>query len=283
MGDSRFDFDNQRQNGIHLRLAHLAKQQHGPFRRDQAIALGMSESQVDYAVWDSFASHRTGGRLRGVVDRYDGLIELVVDRHHPPKLDGVEARTAALGTDDRGSVRGIPTVALARLVLQLATVLQPDQLTRAFERARDKGLHAKQVDRLLAEHKGERGTVALRELNDRYRDAKGIGRGGFEDAFYKWLLKIMPRGARQPERNAWVELSDGTMVQRDLVARDAHAIIELNYHGHHAASRAQATLDAQIARDLRYLGWRVEVVTSDEFKTDRARVRRDIGRLLGWF
>ena len=93
----------------------------------------------------------------------------------------------------------------------------------------------------------------------------------------------MPPGSSQPEHNAWVELTDGTLVQRDLVFRDARPIVELNYHGHHAASAAQTTLDAQIARDLRYLGWRVEVVTSDEFKTDRARVRRDIGRLLGWF
>jgi hypothetical protein len=245
-------------------------------------SLGEVAAAVLAAEPDAFAAHRTGGRLRGVIDRYDGPIELVVDRHHPPQLKGVNARTAALGPYDRGSVLGIPTVALGRLTLQLATVLEMDQLTRAFERARGKGLNAKQIDRLLAQHKGERGTVALRELNERYRDAKGVGRGGFEDAFYKWLLTVLPSGASLPERNAWVELSDGTMVQRDLLFRAARAIVELNYHGHHAASPAQTTLDAQIARDLRSLGWHVEVVTSDEFKTDRARVRRDLGRLLGW-
>jgi hypothetical protein len=78
-----------------------------------------------------------------------------------------------------------------------------------------------------------------------------------------------------------VELSDGTQRERDLVWRQPHirAIIELNFFDHHG--RAQATLDAQVARDLRSLGWKLEVFTSDEFDDERDRVKRDVWRVLG--
>jgi hypothetical protein len=91
---------------VHLRVAHLAKRQHGPFRRDQAVALGLSEEAIDKRVLrdqydvvhpavykfagvelsrlgeasaavlaaepDAFISQRSAARFRGADDRYDG-------------------------------------------------------------------------------------------------------------------------------------------------------------------------------------------------------------------
>jgi hypothetical protein len=166
-------------------------------------------------------------------------------------------------------------------VFELATVYDMKQLTRAFEKAKERGLTIKQLERVLHGHKGERGTARLRDLVDRHRHDRGVSKGGFEDAFYAWLVTILPAGFPLPRRNSWVELSDGTLKQRDLVWPELRVIIELNYFGHHGASRAQSTLDAQVARDLRSLGWKVELVTSDEFEDERPRVDRDVRRILG--
>jgi hypothetical protein len=309
------DGNNRRRNSVHRCVAQLAKRQHGPFRRDQLPPLGMSLTQAEYAVKcgrfevvhpsvykfagvdlsrlgeasaavlaaepDAFVAFRTAARFRGADDRYEGPIEIAVKRHPPPDLKGVEVHEARLLPYETGSFRGVPCITLPRLMLQLATVQDMKQLTRAYEKAKRQGLTLSQLERVIDNHKGERGIANLRKLVERHNGDRGGSRGSFEDAFYAWLKKILPRGFPLPERNALVELSDGSFKERDLVWRQAHirAIIELNFFDHHG--RAQATLDTQVARDLRSLGWKVEMFTSDEFDDERDRVRRDVFRVLG--
>jgi hypothetical protein len=223
-------------------VAHLAKRQHGPFRRDQAVALGLSEAAIDKCVVrghydvvhdgvyklagvdltrlgeasaavlaaepDAFISHRTAARFRDVDDRYDGPIEISVKRHSDFHLKGVEVHQARLLPYETGSYRGVPCIALPRLMLQLATVQDMKQLTRAYEKAKRRGLTLRQLQRVIENHPGERGVAKLRELVDRHRGDKGHSRGSYEDAFYAWLKKILPAGFPLPERNAMVELSD---------------------------------------------------------------------------
>jgi hypothetical protein len=149
-------------------VAHLAKRQHGVFRRDQAIALGLSGEAIDKRVNrghydvvhpgvykfagvdlsrlgegmaavlaaepEAFVAGRTAARFRGVDDRYDGPIEIAVKRPWRPDLKGVEAHTARLLPYETGTHRGVPCLTLPRLMLQLATVQDMDQLTRAYEK-----------------------------------------------------------------------------------------------------------------------------------------------------
>jgi hypothetical protein len=315
MTESDLDGHYVRGTHVHLRVAHLAKRQHGVFRRDQAIALGLSGEAIDKRVNrghydvvhpgvykfagvdlsrlgegmaavlaaepEAFVAGRTAARFRGVDDRYDGPIEIAVKRPWRPDLKGVEAHTARLLPYETGTHRGVPCLTLPRLMLQLATVQDMDQLTRAYEKGKRQGLTLKQLERIVENHPGERGVAKLRKLVERHRGDRGISRGSYEDAFYAWLKTILPKGFPLPERNAMVELSDGTQRERDLVWRQPHirAIIELNFFDHHG--RAQATLDAQVARDLRSLGWKLEVFTSDEFEDERPRVKRDVLRVLG--
>jgi hypothetical protein len=228
---------NVRSASVHLRVAHLAKRQHGPFRRDQVVALGLAEDAIDKRIArkqydvvhqrvyklagvdlsrlgeasaavlaaepDAFISHRTAARFRGANDRYDGPIEVSVTRHPPPQLEGVEVHEARLLSWERGSYRGVPCVTLPRLMLQLATLEDMKQLTRSYEKAKRQGLTIKQLERVIAEHKGERGIANLRKLVERHRDDRGGSRGGYEDAFYAWLRReILPKGFPLPERNA---------------------------------------------------------------------------------
>jgi hypothetical protein len=257
--------DSRAGSSVHSRVAHLAKRQHGPFARDQLAALGMSGAQIKYATRcgrfdvvhptvykvagvdlsrlgeasaavlaaqpDAFISHRCAARFRGADDRYDGPVEISVKRHPPPRLDGVEIHQARLCPYETGSYRGVPCLTLPRLMLQLATVRDMKQLTRAYEKAKRQGLTLKQLERIIATHKGERGIANLRELVERHRDDCGHSRGSFEDTFYAWLVRdVLPKGFPLPERNAFVELSDGTLKERDLVWRQPRirAIIELN-------------------------------------------------------
>ena len=120
-----------------LRMADLMSRQHGPASRDQLVDVGMSEKQIDYevecsrlhVVYDGvyiagnrklselgslsaavLASGdgaalglRSGGQLRGIIKGYRGDIEILVPRHNPPRLEGIDARTATFGPYEVGS------------------------------------------------------------------------------------------------------------------------------------------------------------------------------------
>jgi hypothetical protein len=292
-------------------VARLATAQHGPVGREQLLGLGLTEKQVDYAVaagryfavhpgvylighrdlseLGSFSaavlaagkgavlSHRSAGRLRGIVAAYRGPIEVLVQRPDPPRIEGIRARRTVFHPYETGSRHNVPATSLARTVLDLAKVLDVEELTQPFQRARKQGLTIRQLDRLLERHRGERGTVCLRTLVDRHRDDRGYSNGGYEDAFYAWLLTL---GLPLPLRNQQVELLDGTTRQADLVWPVLRLIVELDHYPHHGGNRRQSTIDAQRDRDLRAAGWTVEHFTSDEFDDDRARVERDLRRRL---
>jgi hypothetical protein len=312
--ESLFHPDNSGGIRVHRQVARLATSQHGPAGRLQLLELGLSGKQIDYAVESgryfvlypgvyaighrdvsalgSFSaavlacghgavlSHRSAGQLHGIVTRYGGPIEVLVARHNPPRLGGIRARTATFGPYETGRRKNIPVTSLARTLLDLATIFDLKELTRCFQRARRQGLTVEQLNRLLARHKGERGTVKLRKLVDRHRGDRGLSNGGFEDAFYAWLLTILPPGFPRPERNIRVALGDGTAKECDLVWPTLQLIIELDHFDHHGGDRVQSTIDARRARELRGQGWTVEHFTSDEFDDDRASVERDVRRLL---
>jgi hypothetical protein len=115
-----------------------------------------------------------------------------VKRHTNLKLDGVEIQETRLLPYETGSFRGVPCLTLARLMLQLATVQDMDRLTRAYEKGTGQGLTIKQLERIIENHKGERGIATLRKLVERHRGDRGVSRGSYDDAFYAWLKKILP-------------------------------------------------------------------------------------------
>ena len=238
MGESYLQPDNPAPKSLQLRLAHLITRQHGPFRRDQLPDIGMSEEQIEYAVEirqfhavypevyvlgnrelselgslsaavlacgeGAVLGRRSAGKVRGCVKRYDGPIEVLVPRANAPKFDGIDAHKVTFGPFEVGSCHNIPTTSLARTFFDLAKVLERKELIRAFEESRKRGLTAKQLERLLRDHKRERGTVAVRSILERQATYDGFSNGGFEDAFWEWLLTL--RLPELPKRNANVRL-----------------------------------------------------------------------------
>jgi hypothetical protein len=288
----------------------LITQQHGPFRRDQLPAIGMSDQQIRYAV-DTRRFHevypevyvlgnrelsylgslsaavlasgegavlgvRSAGMNRGMVRHYRGDIEILVPRHNPPRLKGIKARTATFAPYEIGSCHRIPTTSVARTFFDLAKVLDRKDLVRAFELGKRHGLSLKAFERLLVTHKGERGIKAVRDIVKRQALWDGFSNGGFEDAFYEWLLTL--RLERMPKRNVNVMLLDGTTRQVDLLL--GKQAVELYHHDHHGADRAQTTIDIQRHRDLKAAGYDVDYFTSDEFLDDLGRVERDVRRVF---
>jgi hypothetical protein len=285
--------------------------QHGPIHRDQLIDLGMTRNQVEYAVTTkrfhivypevyvagnrklselgslsaavlacgegAALGVRSAGQVRGIVKGYRGPIEILVPRPDRPKLKGIGARTATFGPYDVGSCHGIPTTTIARTYFDLCKVLEHKHLVRALNEAGKRGLTIRQMERLVEEHKGERGIANLRAMIERKTIYDGFSNGGFEDAFYDWFLTL--KDLPKPRRNAHVLLRDGTTRQVDLLF-GKNLAFELDHHPHHGADRAQATIDAQRDRDLRDAGYEVTHFTSDEFLDERDRVERDIRRLL---
>jgi hypothetical protein len=289
----------------------LITRQHGPFRRDQLPKIGMSQGQIEYAIRirrfheiypevyvlgnrelselgslsaavlacgeGSALGFRSAGTVRGMVKGYRGDIEILVPRHNPPRLDGIDARTTTFHPFEVGSVHGISTTSVARTYFDLAKVLDRKALVRAFELGKKQGLNARQLERILRNHKGERGTVAVRGILERQARYEGFSNGGFEDAFYEWYLTL--RLATKPKRNANVRLKDGTTRQVDLLF--GKLIVELYHYDHHGGDRLQTAFDHKRERALREVGYQVEVFTSDEFLDDRDWVEREVRRLVG--
>jgi hypothetical protein len=288
----------------------LATQQHGPFRRDQLPAIGFSEEQIEYAVEirrfhevhpevyvvgnrklsdlgslsaavlacgeGAALGLRSAGQVRGIVKHYKGDIEILVPRHNPPRLEGIDARTTTFHPYELGSHQGIPTTSLARTYFDLAKVLDYRHMVRAFEEASKRGLTIKTMERLLENHKGERGTRLVREVLARQRTYDGFSNGGYEDAFWEWLHTL--RLPELPKRNVNVLLKDGTTRQVDLLK--GNQVIELYHHPHHGGDRAQTTRDHKRERALREAGYDVEVITRDEFLDDRETLAPEVRRLL---
>lgn len=182
-------------------VATLAARQHGIVARRQLLLGGFSTDQVKglvragvlhpihrgvYAVghanvsregrWmaavlatgpDSVLSHTPAGQLQGIVGhRERAALHVSVPGRNGRSIAGIIThRPRALPPADTTVRLGIPVTTGTRTVWDLATVLSPIALRRAFEQAEKLGaLDRERLAALLAAQPNHRGTGALREL-----------------------------------------------------------------------------------------------------------------------
>ena len=185
---------------VDTQIARLAERQHGVIARWQLSAEGISDSSVGrraadgrlhrlyrgvYAVGHSrpslrgrwkaatlalgpsaLLSHREGAALWDLRRSARGPIDVTVPGGHPRHQPGITAhRTDGLHDEDRVVRDGIPVTAVPRTLLDLAEVVPPTQLLRAYEEAeRLELLDVRAIERLLARSNGRRAVGALRAL-----------------------------------------------------------------------------------------------------------------------
>jgi very-short-patch-repair endonuclease len=149
-------------------------------------------------------SHRDAAALWGIRRSSRRDIDVTVARRGRRALDGITLHSVReLWEDDRGVMEGIPVTSLARALLDLAEVVRPRELERAFEEAeRLRILDVAAIESLLARSRGRRGEKPLGRLVRDYAGEPPPTRSEFERIF---VDLCDAEGIRRPRVNSIVE------------------------------------------------------------------------------
>jgi very-short-patch-repair endonuclease len=288
-------------------IAALATRQHGVVSRAQLYSLGLGRRAIEhrletgrllsmhrgvYAVghkkvsrrgrWmaavlaagpDAVLSHRDAAALWGVRPCNRARIEVTVPRPQRSRA-GIQVHNAPLPADETTVIEGIPVTTVPRTLLDLAAVVDRQQLERALEQAEAQRLtDPVSLDELLQRYPGRRGSRKLAKA--RARGARGITRSKLEERFQALLDEaVLPR----PELNAPIELN-GRQFEADCVWRKQRLIVELDGRAWHDTRQAFER-DRERDRLLQAAGWRVVRITWRQLRDDPQAVARDLRRLL---
>lgn len=270
------------------KLAALAKRQHGVVSIRQLLALGITHDAVwarvaagrlhrihvgVYAVghaklslrgrWmaavlaygrGALLSHRDAAALWGIRAVTDGSIDVTMDtRAGRARRPGLTPHRCQIHSEDRKRLDGIPVTSVSRTLLDLAEVLDPHGLQRAYEEAaRIRALDVGAIERLLARSNGRRGVGALRALLDYDPGPAADAVSELERLFCDL---IRDAGLPMPSVNVLVE---GFLV--DAYWPAARLVVELDGYEYHRDREAFERDHAKLGR-LRLAGYEVLPLT----------------------
>jgi very-short-patch-repair endonuclease len=296
------------ERGADAAIAAVAERQHGVITRAQLLEIGVGSRAVThrlarrrlhplhrgvYAVGhsrvgrdgglmaavlasgsDAVLSHRSAAAVWGIRRASVSGIEVTVprDRQRP----GIRLYQSAIPPDERNSREGIPVTSVPRTLLDLAAVLPPGDVERAFERAEVLRLHdALSLPDLLDRYPRRPGTRALRAILATRARGETITRSELEERFLSFLAGS---GLPRPRVNASVSVR-GRRVELDFLWPDARVVVELDGYATHGT---RAAFEDDRARDRLLLasGLRPVRVTWRHLHDDAARLERDLRALL---
>jgi hypothetical protein len=180
-------------------------------------------------------------------------------------------RVRSLNREDRTDVDLIPVTTVARTLLDLAEVVDPQRLERAFEEAeRLRLLDLRAIESTCMRNPGRRGLKLLNALLPSLSPPAET-RSELERRFIAFCREA---GLPLPEVNVIVE---GFEV--DAFWRDSWLLVELDGYAFH---RTRAAFERDRARDaaLQVAGYRVLRITSRRLADEPAALAEAIRRLL---
>jgi hypothetical protein len=217
-------------------------------------------------------SHRSAAALLGLRPDARARIDVTSGAQGRRSHGGVTLHTArSLGHRDRGICDGIPVTALPRTLLDLAAVVNPRQLERAFEAAeRLRILDVRALAELAARSHGHHGIAAFRELIAWHRAVPETR----EELERRFIEFCDAHGIPRPVCNAALE---GFIV--DALWAHARVVVEMDSFEFH---RTRAAFERDRARDaaLQLAGYTVIRVTSRQLEHDAERVAHTLRSLL---
>jgi hypothetical protein len=278
-------------------IARLAGRQHGVVARWQLIALGVSRTAIDRRVADgrlrrlhrgvyavgaigrkgywmaavlacgagALLSHRDAAALWDLRSTSRSAIDVSVlgaRRRSRPRLTIHSA--GSLHPDDRAEIDGIPVTSVARTLLDLAEVVPPTELRRAYEAAeRHRVLDLRAVHEVLQRSNGRRGVAALRALLDYDPEPAIDSKSDLESRF---LDLVRESGLPVPALNVLVE---GDLV--DAYWPRARLVVELQSYEHHAHREAFERDNSKLTR-LQVAGYVVLPLTHRKMRDEAGEV-----------
>ncbi|HRW39555.1 MAG TPA: DUF559 domain-containing protein [Aquihabitans sp.] len=237
------------------------------------------EQRAMAAVLDSggVLSHRSAAWLHGLPGFSLGRRpEVTVPGGRiPSSCDLAQLHTTTfLPGDDRLIVRGIPTMSVARSLLSLATLDDPDLLRAAVDDAVRLRLAS---DRWLwwrLEHLRSRGRGGIRALEAVLQRRADVG--PTESWLEREVLEVLERaGVPLPTVQRRVHRQGAFVARVDFAYDDVPLVIEALGHTHHA-SELQLIRDAQRRNALQLEGFTVLEFLSDDVVRQPATVVRTI-------
>ena len=198
-------------------------------------------------------SYRSGAWLWEVRQNTAGFVDVTVpSRNGRMKRAGIRIhRSRRLAPEEVTEVRGIPVTTVARTLLDLADVLNPQALRRAITEAEYRNrFDLTSLIAVVENNPGRRGAKLMRAA-----EAAGHRtRSPLEDRF---LAFIETWGVEEPESNAWLE---GYEV--DFLWRRVGLVVEVDGAAEHG-TRAAVRRDRKRDRELWRAGFRTMRLTDD--------------------
>jgi very-short-patch-repair endonuclease len=293
-----------------LRIADLARRQHGVVTRRQLLAGGGAAAPLDrwlrsgrlhrlhagvFALGHrairrgtremaavlacgaaAVVSHRSAAALWGLLDHLPigSPVTVTLVGGGPHRRRGIDARRVrTLDPHDRRTLHGIPVTSPARTILDLAAELNAAGLERVIaEGLRKKLFTEHDLDDQLARNPGRAGTAALRTVLDRAGGPK-FTRSHAERVL---LTALRNFGLREPELNARV-----CGYEVDFLWRREQVVVEVDGYRYHA-DRWAFESDRERTNTLQLQGYTVLRVTWQDLTarlpTVIARIRSALRR-----
>jgi predicted RNA-binding protein YlqC (UPF0109 family) len=266
-------------------IAALADNQHGVVARRQLLDAGLTRLMVQrrleshrlvplhrgvYAVghrrlrrdghWlaavfaagpGAVLSHREAAALHELRPSSRTTIDVTVAAQR--RVPGIAVhRVGRLDVEDITTIDGIPVTAIARTLVDLATVVSPPALRKALEEAeRSYRLDVRAIEAAMGRIRGRngRGCEAMRRaLAELAQTGTTVTRSTLEDRF---LSLLDAHGVPRPSANAWTE-----SMEVDAAWPAAQLAVELDgWDAHHTRQAFQR--DRTRSNDLQAAGWTV--------------------------
>lgn len=231
-------------------LRHVYFVGHGPPSRyalDLAAVLACGPSAV--------LSHASAAALWKLVPypARPRAIEVTVAVGHSDHKPGIRVhRTRDLDPSEIRTRHGIPVTSPTRTLLDLAATASPRELEQAVAEGLRNGLTTRrELNAVLARHRGRRGAGSLRRLVERDRDPALI-RSRAEERF---LALVRAAKLPAPEVNAKV-----AGFEVDFLWRDARLVVEIDGYRFHS-QRTDFERDRRRDAELAARGFRVIRIT----------------------
>ena len=284
-------------------IAEIARRQHGVVAFSQLAGLGLDKAAVRrrveagrlhrlhrgvYAVGhraltrrsylvaavlaigdDAALSHRSAAELWGIRGSH-WQIDVTCPRALRQR-GGMTLHRHPLPADEVVVRDGIRVTSPPRTLLDLAGVLGPQQLRRAYEQAEILRLDSTlSLGRLIERHENRKGTNALCGLLGS-QALPAITKRELEERF---LTTIRAGGLPEPRTNTVVE-----GLEVDAFWPAARLVVELDSRGFHL-NRIAFERDRERDRKLMLAGYRVVRITWRQLHDDPARIVRDLRQLI---
>jgi hypothetical protein len=210
-------------------------------------------------------SHRSAAHLYGLRPTARAGIDVVVPRAVVRRYDGVDVHRSMTLTDrDVTTVDSIPVTTLARMILDLAAVVDQRAVERVIGEAVDRGVFDLwAIDDQLERNPKHPGTAGLRAALS--PDRAGLTDSELEELFVSiWW----PTGLPRPQTRFHIDPGDGgRLIRADFAWPDAKFDLEIDGSRYHAPTHRRQR-DYRRDQRLKRAKWEVLRVGDDQLNRE---------------